>query len=94
MKSVSLIPVRRGRAFTIPELMVAMTIFSFVTIGIIFAHLYGLTMFHITETSLTATTAARQGVADQPGAVGNLLPRTRGDHSVDRREGMTRGGAA
>jgi prepilin-type N-terminal cleavage/methylation domain-containing protein len=60
MKSVSLISTRQRRAFTIPELMVALTIFSFVTVGIIFAHLYGLTMFRITETSLTATTAARQ----------------------------------
>lgn len=63
MKSASLISVRRRRAFTIPELMVALTIFGFVTLGIIFAHLYGLTMFHITETSLTTTTAARQVVA-------------------------------
>lgn len=60
MKSVSLVSVRQCRAFTIPELMVALTIFSFVTVGVIFAHLYGLTMFRITETSLTATTAARQ----------------------------------
>jgi prepilin-type N-terminal cleavage/methylation domain-containing protein len=60
MKAVSRNSIRRRQAFTIPELMVALTIFSFVTVGIIFAHLYGLTMFRITETSLTATTAARQ----------------------------------
>jgi prepilin-type N-terminal cleavage/methylation domain-containing protein len=63
MKAVSLISVRRRRAFTIPELLVALTIFSFVTIGIIFAHLYGLTMLRITETSLTATASARKVAA-------------------------------
>ncbi len=63
MKAVSLISVRRRRAFTIPELMVALTIFSFVTVGIIFAHLYGLTMFRVTETSLTATASARKVAA-------------------------------
>ena len=60
MKAVSLISVRCHRAFTIPELMVALTIFGFVTIGIIFAHLYGLAMFRITETSLKATASARK----------------------------------
>ena len=63
MKSVSSISVRRRRAFTIPELMVALTIFGFVTVGIIFAHLYGLTMFHVTETSLKATASARKVAA-------------------------------
>ena len=60
MKLVSLIPVRPRGAFTIPELLVALTIFGFVTIGVIFAHLYGLSMFRITETSLSATASARQ----------------------------------
>jgi len=60
MKPASLILVRRRRAFTIPELMVALTIFGFVTIGIIFSHLDGWTMFHITETSISPTTVARQ----------------------------------
>lgn len=50
----------RSRAFTIPELMVALTIFGFVTAGVIFAHLYGLSMFYVTQTSLTATAEARQ----------------------------------
>lgn len=47
-------------AFTLPELMVALTVFSFVVTGVIFAHLYGLSMFRITETSLTATASARK----------------------------------
>lgn len=53
----------RARAgFTIPELMIALTVFSFVVVGIIFAHLYGLSMFRITETSLSITAEARQVV--------------------------------
>lgn len=51
---------RRPAAFTIPELMVALSVFTFVVIGIIFAHLYGLSMFRITQTSLKATASARK----------------------------------
>lgn len=47
-------------AFTLPELIVALTVFSFVATGVIFAHLYGLSMFRITETSLSATASARK----------------------------------
>lgn len=60
MKSLALISGRRRDAFTIPELMIAMTVFSFVITGVIFAHLYGLSMFRITETSLKATASARR----------------------------------
>lgn len=52
----------RSAAFTLPELMVAMSVFTFVVTGVIFAHLYGLSMFRITQTSLTATASARQVV--------------------------------
>jgi hypothetical protein len=64
MKAVSLIFVRRRRAFSIPELMVALSVFTFVVVGIIFAHLYGLTMFRITSASITTTAAARQAAAE------------------------------
>ncbi|MFO1512205.1 MAG: prepilin-type N-terminal cleavage/methylation domain-containing protein [Verrucomicrobiota bacterium] len=47
-------------AFTLPELMVAITIFSFVVLGVTFSHVYGLSMFRVTETSLRATTNARE----------------------------------
>ncbi len=60
MKPVSSNSVQSCRAFTLPELLVALTVFSFVTAGVIFAHLYGLTMFYVTENSLTTTAAARQ----------------------------------
>lgn len=62
MKSLVHISGGRRSAFTIPELMIAMTVFSFVVTGIIFAHLYGLSMFRITETSLKATASARKVV--------------------------------
>jgi prepilin-type N-terminal cleavage/methylation domain-containing protein len=47
-------------AFTLPELMVAITIFSFVVVGVTFSHLYGLSMFRVTESSITTTTDARE----------------------------------
>lgn len=52
----------RGNAagFTLPELMVAITIFSFVMLGVIFAHLFGLSMFRITENTLMATDDTRK----------------------------------
>jgi prepilin-type N-terminal cleavage/methylation domain-containing protein len=60
MKPTHQIHPRRWAAFTLPEVMVAMTVFSFVITGVIFAHLYGLSMFRITETSLKATASARK----------------------------------
>jgi len=57
---------RQGRsptarcAFTLPELLVAMTVFMMLVGGIVFAHLYGLSMFRITESKLTATENVRQ----------------------------------
>lgn len=56
-----LIPTRRSsRGFTLPELMVAITIFAFVMLGVVFAHLFGLSLFRITENSLTATDDTRK----------------------------------
>jgi prepilin-type N-terminal cleavage/methylation domain-containing protein len=55
--------VRRRAAFTLPELMVALSVFSFVVVGVIFAHLYGLSMYRITGNALTATESARQVTA-------------------------------
>lgn len=39
--------------------MIAMTVFSFLVGGIVFANLYGLSMFRITQTKLSATDNAR-----------------------------------
>lgn len=46
--------------FTLPELLISIGVFAFLVIGIVFANLYGLSMFHITETTLNATDAARK----------------------------------
>jgi prepilin-type N-terminal cleavage/methylation domain-containing protein len=50
----------RGRGFTLAELLISITVFTLLVGGIVFAHLYGLSMFHITETTLNATDAARK----------------------------------
>ena len=48
--------------FTLPELLISITVFSLLVIGIVFANLYGLSMFHITETTLNATDDARKTI--------------------------------
>lgn len=53
----------RRAAFTLPELMISLTIFSFVIGGVVFAHLYGLSMYRITGNALTTTDSARQTTA-------------------------------
>lgn len=50
----------RRAGYSLPELMVAMTVFILLLGGVIFANLYGLSMFRITETKLTATDDARK----------------------------------
>jgi len=49
-----------ARGFTLPELLISITVFSLLVGGVVFAHLYGLSMFHITETTLNATGDARK----------------------------------
>lgn len=54
---------RRSRGgFTLPELLVAITVFVLLVGGIVFAHLYGLSMFRLTETKLNATEDARRTI--------------------------------
>ena len=53
-------PQAGATGFTLPELLVAITIFILLVGGIVFAHLFGLSMFRITETKLNATADARQ----------------------------------
>jgi len=50
----------RSRGFTLPELMVASTVFALVLTGVLFAHLFGLSMFRVTETTLNATDDTRK----------------------------------
>jgi prepilin-type N-terminal cleavage/methylation domain-containing protein len=49
-----------ARGFTLAELLVAITVFTMLLGGIVFAHLFGLSMFQITETKLNATADARK----------------------------------
>jgi prepilin-type N-terminal cleavage/methylation domain-containing protein len=51
---------RFARGFTLAELLVAITVFTMLLGGIISAHLFGLSMFQITETKLNATADARK----------------------------------
>jgi prepilin-type N-terminal cleavage/methylation domain-containing protein len=48
--------------FTLPEVMVAMTVFILLLGGVLFAHLFGLSLFRLTETKLSATDDARQTI--------------------------------
>ena len=49
-----------GRSgFTLPELLISIVVFSLLVGGVVFSHLYGLSMFYITETTLNATDDAR-----------------------------------
>lgn len=53
-------PFRKSGGFTLAELLIAITVFTMLLGGIIFAHLFGLSMFKITETKLNATADARK----------------------------------
>ncbi len=46
--------------FTLPEVLISSTLFIFVISGVLFGHLFGLSMFRITGTKLAATDAARK----------------------------------
>jgi len=48
--------------FTLPELLISISVFALLAIGIVFANLYGLSMFHITESTLNATDDARKTI--------------------------------
>ena len=60
LKSFRGVPFERNGGFTLPELLVAISIFLLLISGIISAHLFGLSMFRITETKLNATADARK----------------------------------
>jgi hypothetical protein len=58
--SVSVAPAPRVRAHTLVELMVAMSIFSFVAVGLISAHMFGLRQKQLVESKLGASDLARR----------------------------------
>jgi type II secretory pathway pseudopilin PulG len=51
-----------SQAFTLPEILIAITVFLFLIGGIVSAHLFGLSMFRITELKLSATDDARKSL--------------------------------
>ena len=65
-----------GRAgFTLPEIMVAMAVFLLVVGGILSAHIFGLRMFEVNQTKLTATEWSRN-------TFGKITDEVRSCHSV------------
>ena len=52
------------KGFTLPEILIAMTVFLLMVGGIIAANLFGLRMFQITETKLNVTTWSRQTIEE------------------------------
>lgn len=50
----------RNDGFTLPEMLIALTIFLFVIAGIVYANLFGLSMFQMTNTKLNVTQWARE----------------------------------
>jgi prepilin-type N-terminal cleavage/methylation domain-containing protein len=47
------------KGFTLPEILIAMTVFLLVVGGIISANLFGLKLFQVTEAKLNVTTWSR-----------------------------------
>jgi hypothetical protein len=54
----------RQAAFTFAEIMTAMGLFSLVVIGVVYSQLFGMRMFNVTSTRLSASASARK-VLDQ-----------------------------
>lgn len=52
----------REAAFTLPEIMVAMAIFSLVVLGVLTTHIFGLKMATINQSKLLATQDAREAL--------------------------------
>lgn len=52
---------RRDRAFTLVETMVSMTVFSFVTIGLIYGHLFAMKNDQLANSKLGASDSSRRG---------------------------------
>ncbi len=49
--------------FTLTEVLIASTVFLLLVSGVVFANLFGLSMFRITETRLNASSGARKTIA-------------------------------
>jgi prepilin-type N-terminal cleavage/methylation domain-containing protein len=60
---------RLARGFTLPEILIAMTVFLLVVGGIVSANLFGMRMFQITKTKLNVTTWSRQTIEQITGEI-------------------------
>lgn len=58
-------------AFTLPELLITITLFSLVVGGVVCAHLFGLRMSKITEAKLNASSSARQALGKMTDEIRN-----------------------
>ena len=63
------------QGFTLPEILIALTIFLFIIVGITYAHLFGLRMFQMTNTKLRVTQWARLTIE-------NLTDQIHGSYNV------------
>jgi prepilin-type N-terminal cleavage/methylation domain-containing protein len=59
----------RRAAFTLPELMITLTLFLLLVGGILSSHLFGLRMSSMTEAKLTACTSAREALGKLTGEI-------------------------
>jgi prepilin-type N-terminal cleavage/methylation domain-containing protein len=59
-----MIPSGRGRvsAFTLPEMLVALSLFTLLVLGIISANLFGLRWYQLGQTEMIATDSAREAI--------------------------------
>lgn len=53
---------RPSAAFTLVEIMIAMALFGMLMAGVLSAHLFGMRLYRITETKLSATASARNAL--------------------------------
>jgi prepilin-type N-terminal cleavage/methylation domain-containing protein len=59
----TLVRIRTRAAFTLPEMMISLTVFLLLLIGIIGATLFGMRWFQISQTKLLASDSARESIS-------------------------------
>src|SRR5579863_9490340 len=63
--------VRAAAAFTIPEMLIATSLFAILVLGIISANLFGLRWYQLGQTEMIATDSARMGIGRLTGELLN-----------------------
>jgi hypothetical protein len=64
-------PAKAKTAFTLPELLISVGLFSLVVISVVGANLFGLRMFQITENKLSASDGARKAMGKMTDEIRN-----------------------